>query len=168
MNAALFTPVLKWVGNLKVGPLIAAILGVLAFHFHARLLAVHAEFDTFRAQVKATAKQAETDQRAANHVPAILSEVIAKRSNDEAPAYYERVRAAAERVRIDSSRCPSPAGVPGTAGPAEVVHGPAEPTRVVPEAEFQQLTDAAARASQMHADAQAMIAAGIAVAETEN
>lgn len=140
----------------------------LAWHFHARLIAVHAEFDAFRVSVEMAAKQSETDQRAANHVPAILSEVIAKRSNDEAPAYYERVRAAAERVRIDSPRCADPAGVPGASGAAEVVHGPAQPTRVVPEAEFQQLTDAAARAGQMHADAEAMIAAGIAVAETEN
>lgn len=159
---------LKWIGDLKVVPLIAATLGVLAFHFHHRLLAVHAEFDAFRVSVEMAAKQSEADQRAANHMPAILSEVIAKRSNDEAPAYYERVRAAAERVRIDSPRCPSPAGVPGASGAAEVVHGPAEPTRVVSEADYALLTDAAARASQMQADAQAMIAAGLAVAETEN
>ena len=115
------------------------------------------------AQAVAAANQAQ-----ANHTPAILSKVIAEKSHAEAPAYYDRVRAASERVRKDGPSCPVAADLPGADHPAEVVHGPDPATRVVPAAEFDQLSNAAARASQMRADAQAMIAAGIAVSDEEN
>ena len=141
---------------------------MLAWHFHARLLAVHAQFALFQNEVADAQTVAAVNQAQANHTPAILSKVIAEKSHAEAPAYYDRVRAASERVRKDGPSCPVAADLPGADHPAEVVHGPDPATRVVPAAEFDQLSNAAARASQMRADAQAMIAAGIAVSDEEN
>lgn len=137
---------------------------LLAWHFHSRLIATHADFAAFRADTVKAAKQSAANQQAANRAPAAKSEAIARNSDAQAPAYYADVRAAAERMRQAPPRCPSPARVPGTDHPAEINDRPAATAELVcrPQADDDLLTGAAARAGQMHADAEALIAAGVA------
>ena len=146
--------------------ILIGVVSLLAWHWHSRLIDVHAEFDAFQRKTEAQSKQAETNQAAVNHVPAILSKVIAEKSNDQAPAYYDAVHVAAERMRKDGPRCPIAASVPGTDSAPEVIHGPDPAADMVsrPRAEDDLIVNAAGRAAQMHADALELIANGAAVA----
>ena len=137
------------------------LMALFIWHLQAKVAACRA----FKAEVKTATKQATIAQQAVNHVPAAKSQAIAEKSDAQAPAYYASVRAAADRVRVNSPRCTVAASVPRADNPPALNDGPADPTRVVPEADYNQLVDAAARAAQMHADAEALIAAGVAKSE---
>jgi len=153
----------RWVMATPVHLLAAALaVSVAANLWQWHLLSVA---HVFKAEVKVAAKQASKDQQAVNHAPAAASQAIAEKSNAQAPAYYADVRAAALRVRADSPRCPVSASVPGADHAAPVNDGPIDAARVVsrPQADDDLLVAAAGRAAQMHADAEALIAAGVAV-----
>ena len=148
--------------------LAAALVGLTLASWHYRS-AYHAEKalrQALIASVQAASAQAAIDQQAANRVPAILSKVIAENSDAQSPAYYADVRAAAERMRKDGPRCPGPAGVPAADYPAPIDDGSAHAASVVsrPKADDDLIVAAAGRAAQMHADAEALIAAGVAKA----
>lgn len=127
-----------------------------------------AKFRQLEADTRAASKQAATSQAAVNHQPAAISAAIAEQSNAKAPAYYRSVIAAADLHRVQST-CPRSAGaadLPGADHAAPVDDRPAPAPDMVsrPRADDDLLVAAAARAAQMHADAQALIAAGVAKA----
>lgn len=118
-----------------------------------------------QAQEKATA-----DQISVNLEPARKSADIARISDATSPLYYDSVRrASAERVRPAPQCAAGLADLPGADRPTPVDDGTtAAPGMVsVTEADWTAITAAAARAAQMHADAQALIDAGVAVASIE-
>jgi len=135
-----------------------------AWHFHSRLLAVHAEFDTFVAQTERASKEVTARQIAAVRLPAILSKAIAEKSNAQAPSYYADVRAAAERMRKDSPRCPRVADLPRADHAAPVDDGPGVGTKLVSITvdEYQHYTDNTARLAKVRQDALALISSGAA------
>lgn len=117
------------------------------------------------ADTRAAQHQSGVQQAAVNHEPARVSGEIARQSDAEAPAYYRAVAGAADAHRVRSPACPvSPADLPGTDHPSALNDGPAPAADLVsrPRAEDDQIVAAAGRAAQMHADAEALIAAGIA------
>ena len=156
----------RWITATPVhllGAVLAVSVALNLWQWH-QLAACHA----FKAEVKAAAPKAAAAQAAVNHAPAAKSQAIAEKSDAEAPAYYAAVHSAADahRVRADGPRCASPASVPGADHAASVNDGPAPATDMVarPKADDDLIIAAAARAAQMHADAEALIAAGVAKA----
>jgi hypothetical protein len=143
---------------------LAGLIGALAHYRHA-YHAEQARYAALVASVEAQRVQATKDQQVANHALAAASQTIAEKSNAQAPAYYADVRAAALRMRADNSSCSSPASVPGTDHAAPVDDGSAPAPGMVsrPQADDDLLVAAAARAAQMHADAEALIASGAAI-----
>lgn len=122
------------------------------------------------AEMRAAQRPATAAQIAVNHEPARVAAEIARQSDAQAPEYYRAVRAAAVTRRLPVPPCPSGgADLPGTDRPAAIDDGPDPAADMVsrPRAEDDQIIAAAGRAAQMHADAQALIAAGIAVAEPD-
>jgi hypothetical protein len=121
------------------------------------------------ASIRPAQAQATKDQAAVNHQPAAISAAIAEHSDVQAPAYYRSVSDAADlhRVRANAACGASPAGVPGADHSAAIDDRPAGAADLVsrPKADDDLLVAAAGRAAKMHADAQALIAAGVAVAE---
>jgi hypothetical protein len=123
------------------------------------------------AELPAAQKQAGIDQAAVNQAPAQIAAAIAKGSNHDAPAYYDRVRSAADAAAT-RVQCPTATGQPGRADlpqpdPAQPgLHGPDPAAELVcrPAVEDGQLVAAAARAAEMHQQALDLIAAGVAVA----
>lgn len=119
---------------------------------------------TFAAQ-----KSAGEAQSAVNHAPAERSAAIARKSNDEAPAYYTAVQraASAHAVRLRPEACAaSHSDMPRADTPVEGVHGsaPAAPLVCRPFVEDNQIVGAAARAAEMHQEALDLIAEGVAEA----
>jgi len=119
---------------------------------------------TFAAQ-----KAASEAQTAVNNVPAEKSAAIARKSNEEAPAYYAAAHraAAANAVRLRPQSCPaSPPDMPRADPPVEGVHGPALAAPLVcrPFVEDNQIVGAAARAAEMRQEALDLIAEGVAEA----
>lgn len=148
--------------------LAAALLGLTLASWHYRS-AYHAERalrQALIASVRAASAQAAIDQRAAIRAPAAKSEAIARNSDAQAPAYYADVRAAAERMRKDGPRCPGPAVLPAADHHAPVDDRSAAASGLVsrPKADDDLIVAAAGRAAQMHADAESLIAAGVAKA----
>ena len=121
------------------------------------------------AAVKAAQPLAEAAQIAANHAPAAQSQTLAETSNDTAPAYYDAVRGAvAARTTIvrKDAVCPSrDSDLPGADHAPPIDDRPAAVASMVSRAKADDdlIVAAAGRASQMHADAQALIDAGVAV-----
>lgn len=127
--------------------------------------------DAARAIPAATAR-ATAAQAAVNHEPARVSGAIARESNATAPAYYAGVRraAAAHAVRVPRPARPvGPADLPGTDPVEPGVHGPDAAADLVcrPAADDGQILDAAARGAKMRQEGLDLIAAGAAVAETD-
>ncbi len=125
----------------------------------------------FRAEVKAAAPKAAAAQAAVNHRPAAISQAIAEESDAEAPTYHRAVHAAADAARVRPAQVrggPGGADLPGTNQAGQGIHGPAadaNPDLVCrPRAEDDWLVSMAARAAEMHADAEALIKAGAAKA----
>ncbi len=146
---------------------ITAVCGVLVWR-NDRLADERDAANRTIAQIKATQKVATDNQIHINQLPAIKSAAIASQSDDEAPAYFAAVSAAADTHRsiVRPATCPvSPASVPSADPAVEGVHGPAVVAGMVarPKAEDDLIVAAAARAAQMRADAQGWIADGIAV-----
>lgn len=143
-------------------------LTLAAHHYRHAYHAEKARYAALVASVKASAVKAALDQQAANHAPAAASQAIAEKSDEQAPAYYAAARAAADahRVRADSPRCTVAANLPGADHAAPVNDGPAASPDMVsrPKTDDDLLVAAAGRAAQMHADAEALIAAGVAKA----
>lgn len=137
---------------------------------------LRADLVTARAEL-AKAKDAQPAARsaqvAANHQPAAVSAAIAEISDAQASAYYERGRAAgaayAAAHRVPAS-CPADqprhADLPGTDRPAPLDDRPGDAAGMValPRADYDSLTGTALRLAQVYQDAQALIAAGAAVA----
>lgn len=118
------------------------------------------------ADFRAAQPAATAAQIAANHEPARVSAEIARQSDADAPSYYRAVADAAGAHRLPVRACsPSAADLPGTDRPSAIDDGPAPAPDMVsrPRAEDDQIVAAAGRAAQMHADAQALIAAGVAI-----
>lgn len=119
--------------------------------------------------VQSAQKTATAAQIAVNHEPARKSEEIARKSDAEAPAYYEEGRraglayAAAHRVR---NACPvSGPDLPGADRPAEEHDGGGDTPGMVAlsKGDFDILTDNSTRLAKVQADALALIEAGVAV-----
>lgn len=120
-------------------------------------------------RVHAVQAKATIAQQAVNHAPAANSQAIAEKSDAQAPAYYRALHAAADAGRVrPHTRSAGQASVPGTDHPIEGVHGQSADTgpELVcrPIADDTWLVSMAGRAAQMHADAEALIAAGVAKA----
>lgn len=128
------------------------------------------------AKVKDAQPAAHAAQAAANHQPAAVSATIAEISDAQASAYYERGRAAgaayAAAHRVPAS-CPASqlghADLPGADHPDPIDDGARQATDDVAlsRADFEILTGNSLRLAQVYQDAQALIAAGIAVAPPE-
>lgn len=132
-----------------------------ASHAEAALAAIKDD------QGKATAAQA-----AVNHQPAQVSRAVAEASDVQSKNYYEQGRAAtAVYAAANSVRraCPegraSGPGVPGTDRPAAQHDGAGDAAEMVAvsRADLDRLSGLALRVAQVREDAQAMIAAGVAV-----
>ena len=125
--------------------------------------------DVALAKVKAAQPIAEAAQIAANHAPVAQSQTIAEKSNETAPAYYDAVRSAVAArttiVRKDAVCPPRDPDLPGADRVAPVDDRPVAVASMVSRAKADDdlIVAAAGRASQMHADAQALIDAGVAV-----
>lgn len=119
------------------------------------------------AQAKASAAQA-----AANHQPAQTSRAIAEASHVQSKSYYEQGHSAAAVYAAGNSvrgTCPEggsgDAGLPRSDHPAGQHDSAGEPPDLVAvtRADFDQLTGNSLRLAQVREDAQALIAAGVAV-----
>lgn len=128
--------------------------------------------DVALAKVKAAQPIAEAAQIAANHAPAAKSQTIAEKSNDDAKDYYEAGRRAgaayadAHRLPAAKAACaPGRAYLPGTDHVAALDDGPGSaPVMVaVARTDFDTLTGNSLRLAKVHQDAEALIAAGVAV-----
>lgn len=118
--------------------------------------------------------QARRDQAAVNRAPAIISQSIAQESSANAQAYYDAGRRAgaayadAHRVRASAPVCPaSSAALPRADRPAAQHDGPggaADLVAIAP-ADFDACTINSQRIAKVRADAEALIAAGVAVAD---
>jgi hypothetical protein len=122
------------------------------------------------AKMEGASKQAGIAQAAVNRAPATIAAAIAKGSDHEAPAYYDRVGRAADAAAV-RLQCPADRGGAGGADlpqpdPAQPgLHRPDSTAELVcrPAVEDRQLVAAAARAAEMHQQALDLIAAGVAV-----
>lgn len=118
------------------------------------------------ADVRAAQKVAGANQAIINHEPARKSEEIARKSNVEAPAYYDSVRRAAAANSVRPQACPvSRPDLPRADSAVEGVHGPAVAPELVcrPAVEDTQLVNASARAAEMRQEALDLITLGVAV-----
>lgn len=119
---------------------------------------------TLAAQSEATAAQV-----AVNHAPAAISAAIAEKSDAQSADYYARGRrdgaAYAAAHRLHGPCAPSPADLPGADHPSPLDDRPgvAPGMVVVSRTDFDTLTGNSLRLAQVHADAEALIAAGVAV-----
>lgn len=122
--------------------------------------------DSEIAAIRAAQKLAAEAQAEVNAQPAIISRSIAEKSNNEAPAYYDRVRTIA-RTRIVQGPCAAiDPDLSRTDRPAEEHDGSDQAAGMVSVTrdDWERIVAAAARAAQMHADAQALIDSGVATA----
>lgn len=145
-----------------------------------RALAAEQALADLKAQIKAAQPKAAAAQAAVNHEPAARSAAIAKASYHDAQGYYEKVRAAAAVYaaahRVAGLRASagtahggaSHADLPGADHAAKVDDGPGGSAGMVAvsKPDFDKLTNAAGRLAKVHQDAQSLIAAGAAVADT--
>jgi hypothetical protein len=122
------------------------------------------------ARVTAAQAQARADQAAANHHPAAVSARIAEISDAQASRYYAQGRAAgAAWAAAHSLHDACPARGPQTPLCPEPITLPRSMTDPVtrpgcpPRADFDLCTANSARLAQMHQDALALIAQGVAV-----
>jgi len=125
------------------------------------------------AKVQDAQPAARAAQAAVNHQPAAVSATIAEISDAQASAYYERGRAAgaayAAAHRVQSACAAGQPGHPDLPGadhapPLDDGAGQAADDVAISRADFDILTGNSLRLAQMYQDAQALIAAGIAVA----
>jgi len=147
--------------------LLALLLAALAWGYWGHRSA--AKWQRVAQSTFAAQKAASEAQIAVNHAPAVQSAAIARKSNDEAPAYYDIARraAAANAVRLRPAACPpGAADLPGTDTAIESVHGPDIAPALVCRSfvEDNQIVGAAARAAEMHQEALDLIDAGLAIA----
>lgn len=162
---ALFKSVLA--GVLRAGrnqpwpTLCLALLCLSAWLWHGRSEARHRI-----AAIEAAQTHAAADQAAVNHHPAAVAAAIAELSDAQAPAYYRAVAAAGAAQRLRYTCPPGPADLPGTDRAAPLDDRSPTATELVsrPKADDDLILAAAGRAAQMHADAEALIAEGVAVA----
>lgn len=165
---------------IKTPRILAGIAGVLLIggllfavsHYRSRVHELEALRKADAARIALATVKATTDQIAANHAPAATSRQIAETSRAQSESYYEEGRraglayAAAHRVRPEAVGCPvSAPGVPGTDRVAAVDDGPGEDPGMVAvaQADFDLLVSNSTRLAQVHQDADALIAAGVAV-----
>jgi hypothetical protein len=137
---------------------------------------LQADISTARAdlaKVKDVQPAARAAQAAVNRQPAAVSATTAEISDAQAPAYYERGRAAgaayAAAHRVPAS-CPAGqpgrADLPGTDRPASLDDrsGDAAEMVAVSRADYDTLTGNTTRLAKVYQDTHALIAAGVAVA----
>jgi hypothetical protein len=158
MIAAFFAPLsTRLFGGIALA--LAVMLGLQTWRLDAAYQTI--------ANTKAAQHQATVDQVAANHEPARTSAEIARQSDAQAPDYYRSVSVAADARRVRSPACSvSTPDLSGADRAAAIDDRSASAADVVsrPRAEDDQIVAAAARAAQMHQDAEDLIAAGVAVA----
>jgi hypothetical protein len=177
-------------GLVIIGALILALLVQTVRIDGLRLIHIHVwkvdtwliDFEGWKPAVEARNKQiaamiaaqktATTAQIAANHEPAAKSQTIAENSRDQSQAYYDEGRraglayAAAHRVRPEAVGCPvSAPGVSGADRAAAVDDGPGDASDMVAlsQADYGLLVSNSNRLAKVHQDADALIAAGVAV-----
>lgn len=166
---------------IKAPRILAGIAGVLLIggllfavsHYRSRVHELEALRKADAARIALATAQATAAQIAVNHAPAAKSQTIAENSRDQSQAYYDEGRraglayAAAHRVRPEAVGCPvSASGVPGTDRAATVDDGPGAAADMVAlsQADFDLLVSNSTRLAQVHQDADALIASGVAVA----
>lgn len=122
------------------------------------------------AAIKAAQHTAANNQATVNHEPARKSADIARKSDDEAPAYYAAGHSAADAYAdahsVRGASCPT--GHPdlsGTDSTAQVDDGPGEAPGMVAVTrdDFDLLTGNSLRLAKVHQDAEALISDGVAV-----
>lgn len=154
-------------GVLLVGGLLFAVS-----HYRSRVHELEALRKADAARIALATAQATTAQIAVNHEPAAKSQTIAENSRDQSKAYYDEGRraglayAAAHRVRPEAPGCPIGApGVPGADRVVAIDDGPGDAPGMVAvaQADFDLLVSNSTRLAQVHQDAQALIASGVAV-----
>lgn len=157
---------LSW---LKRNPV--AVLFALSLLLNWALLELVCSYRDRFATIRAQQEQAAIQQAEANHEPARKSADIARISNAQSADYYARGRrdgaayAAAHRVR---NACPaSNPDLPRTDHAAEFndESGLSPGMVAVTQADFDTLTANSLRLAQVHQDAAALIAAGVAKSE---
>lgn len=155
------------------GLLVVAGLLIAVSHYRSRVHELEALRKADAALISRMTAKATIDQIAVNHAPAVTSRQIAETSRVQSETYYEEGRraglayAAAHRVRPEAVGCPvSAPGVSGTDRVAAVDDGPGDAPGVVAvtQADFDLLVSNSTRLAQVHQDAGAMIASGVAVA----
>lgn len=128
------------------------------------------------AAVKQGREQATKDQIAVNHAPAAKSRAIAEQSNVDAKNYYEAGHRAGA-VYADAHRVPRPAAcpvrnpdLPGADRAAGIDDGAGAVAGMVAvsPADFDLLTANSLRLAKVHQDADALIAAGVAIPLTDD
>lgn len=155
---------LKW---LFAHPMTALALGLAVWGLieHRAAAKWEGAYHKLAASIQTASTKAATDQAAVNHHPAAISAAIAEQSDAQAPAYYRHALDVADlhRVRPAPQNSPGRADLPGTDHASPVDDRPADPAGLVcrTKADDTLIVGAAARAAQMHADAQALIAAGV-------
>lgn len=154
------------------GLLLVAGLLIAVSHYRSRVHELEALRKADAARIALATAKATADQIAANHAPAATSRQIAETSRVQSETYYEEGRraglayAAAHRVRPEAIGCPvSVPGVPGTDRVAAVDDRPGETPGLVAvtQADFDLLVSNSIRLAQVHQDADALIASGVAV-----
>lgn len=159
----------KWATESATHLLMAlcAILTAYALYERHRADMAIAALARWKDAAKAASARATADQIAVNHQPAADSAAIAKVSDAQAPLYYRRALDVADlhRMRPAPARGASGADLPRADHPAPIDDGSPAPADMVcrTRADDDLVINAAARAAQMHADAQALIVAGVAI-----
>lgn len=151
-----------------------AIMIVVSVLLLRRERAENAQLRADIAEIAKGQKQAGRNQAAVNHAPAVISQAIAKESRADEKALYEAGRAAgaayadSHRVRA-AAICPaSPASVSGADRPAPQHDGPGDAADMVAisSANFTTCTFNSQRLAKVYADSHALIAEGVARADT--
>ena len=124
------------------------------------------------AEIAKSQRQAARDQAAINHAPAAISQAIAKESRADEKALYEAGRRAgaayadAHRVRASAPVCAASDADLRGADRVAAQHdgaGPDGELVAITATDFDICTAAGQRLAKVHADAEALIAAGVAV-----
>lgn len=171
----------KWATESKVHLLatLCAILGAFALYERHRANEAEDALARWQREAIAASAKATTDQIAVNHKPAADSAAIAKVSDAKLAETYEAGRragaayAAAHGVRAACQNRAGGADLSRTDHPVPIddrSRAPAEldDAVVISRGDFNLCTDNSGRLARVHADAQALIAEGVAIKSKEN
>lgn len=161
MMLARLLPLWGW---LQRNPLLCLCAGLALWGAYERHQ--HVGWRDYAKRLEQASREAEVAQAIVNHEPARISAAIAEKSDAQAPAYHADVRRAADAARLrPEAGCAVHPDLRRADPPTPVDDRPAAASGVVsrPQADDDLLVAAAGRAALCVADAQALIAAGLAI-----